>query len=125
MNYQPVYDSILKIGSQELIPIGEHYRFSIKDVMPHTGYKFKFGLRDRVIKTMVERGKRLEVVFADHPDISFNMNPIEWLNKGEQKKQVGLFKNDPMTFYWYYVDFNGRIANRKEAKDQLTLTEFD
>lgn len=41
---KPAYDNVLKIGSQELVPIGEGYRFVIQDVMPETGYKFKFGM---------------------------------------------------------------------------------
>ena len=117
VNYQPAHDSILRIGSQDLIPIGDHYRFVIKEIMPEKGFKFKFGIRDRIIKEMTKRGKRLAVRFSDAPELEINMNHIDWFNKKDVKKQKGMFK-DPMTFYWYYVDFNGNLVNKREKQPE-------
>ena len=118
---RPAHDSIIRIGSQDLIPVGGHYRFVIKEVMPEKGFKFKFGIRDRIVYEMVKRGKRLSVSFSDHPELEINMNPIEWLTKGDKKLQKGLFKNNPMKFFWYYIDFNGNLTNKKQAQGQQIL----
>ena len=118
---RPEYDTVLMIGSQQLLPVGNGYRFVIREVMPEKGFKFKFGIRDRILDEMIKRGKRLSVSFSDHPDLEIDMNPIEWRNKGEKKLQNGLFKNNPMKFYWYFVDFNGNLTNKKEAQGQLVL----
>ena len=113
---KPVYDSILRIGSQSLIPVGNHYRFVIEETMPHTGCKFKFSIRERIIQEMIKRGIRLEVRFAEHPDISFNFNPIQWKNLGEKKYEVKLFKNNPMPVFYYYVGFNNQLVNKPDTK---------
>ena len=120
MNYKPAHDSILRIGTQDLVPIGDSYRFVIREVMPERGFKFKFGIRDRILEEMVKRGKRLSVSFRDHPKLEITMNPIEWKNKGEKKLQKGMFK-EPMKFYWYFMDFNGNLTNKKQAEGQLVL----
>jgi hypothetical protein len=112
----PAYDNIIKVGSQELVPIADYYRFVLQEVMPEKGFKFKFGIRDRVIDECLKRFKRLEVRFSEFPDLSFNLNPLEWQNLGEVKKQIGLFKNDPMKFYWFFVGFNNQLVPAREKQ---------
>jgi len=105
-------NSVLKIGSQELLPVGDRYRFSIKETLPHQGCKFKFSIRKRIIYEMFKRGTRLEVVFPEFPDIQICNNPVAWQNKGEFKQEVKLFKNNPMPVYYFYVDFNGELTHK-------------
>lgn len=111
---------IIKIGSQELYDIGDRLRFNISEVMPHKGYRFKFGIRDRVLKEAIKRFKPLEIVFSQHPDMSFMMNPVRWMSIGEEKEQPGYFK-EPMKFYWFYITLNGEITKHKQPEGQLTL----
>ncbi len=111
---KPAYDSILKIGTQDLIPIGDTYRFVIQEIMPHKGFKFKFGIRDRVIQEVLKRGKRLSVAFSERPEIEFTMNPLKWMSMGEEKKQKGLFKDRPMRFWWFYVNFRNEIDKPRQ-----------
>jgi len=116
-------NTVLKIGSQELIPLGNRYRFSIHEVLPHTGCKFKFSIRKKIIDEMFNRATRLEVVFPEFPDIQINMNPVEWKNKGELKSEVKLFKERPMPVYYFYVDYKGELTTKpvREVAGQLQL----
>ena len=111
-------DKVLQIGSQTLIPIGDTYRFVITETMPHVGYKFKFGIPNKILKEILRRGRYLEVTFGEHPEISFTMNPLRWMNLGEVKEQVGNFKNLPMKFYWFYVSLGGEVVPYKQAVGQ-------
>ena len=117
----PAHDTVVKIGSQELIPIGEHYRFVIEEVLPHKGFKFKFSIRDKIIDLVVSKGKRLEVRFKEFPDLSFNLNPIEWLTLGKKKKEIKLFKNFPMILFYYFVGFNNELAKKPNPNGQGLL----
>jgi len=113
---RPIYDSVIRIGSQEIIPLGDYLRFVIDKVLPCPGFKFRFGIRKRIIDEVTKRGKRLEVRFNEFPDISFNLNPIQWLNLGELKKEVKLFKNSPMQIYYFYVGFNGELVTKRQLQ---------
>lgn len=114
-------DHILEIGSQQLIPMNDCYRFVIREVLPQKGYKFVFGIRKRIIDEMITRATRLEVIFTQFPEIVFKFNPIEWKAKGKLKKEVKLFKATPMPIYWYYVAFNGELTKEKQPEGQLSL----
>lgn len=114
-------DTILRIGSQELIPLDDCYRFVIHEVLPQKGYKFVFGIRKRIIDEMIKRATRLEVIFTQFPEITFKLNPIEWLAKGKLKKEIKLFKDSPMKIMWYYVAFNGELTRKRQPEGQVSL----
>src|SRR3990167_8094211 len=111
MNRLP--NTVLRIGNQELIPMGYHYRFSIRRTMPERGFKFKFGIRERILDEMIERGTNLEVVFPEFPKIKFNENPAKLKEIGKRQKQVGFWKDNPFWHYWFFVDFKGDLARRQ------------
>ena len=116
-------NTILLIGSQKLIPIGDHYRFVIAETLPHTGFKFKFSVRERILDEMIKRGTRLAVGFEEYPTLEINENPLYWKNIGEFKREVKLFKDHPMPIRYYYVIFIGELApkNAKQLAGQPTL----
>lgn len=112
---------IIKIGNQELYDIGERLRFTIKGILPKKGFAGQFSLRDKVVNEAVARGKHLEVVFEDRPELTIMHNPIFWKNMGEPKKQVGYYKDNPMTLFWYNIDFRGEISKEKQNENQEVL----
>ena len=114
-------DTLLQIGSQELVPLGDCYRFVIREVLPSKGYKFTFSIRKRIVDEMIKRATRLEVIFTEFPEISFKMNPFDWLTKGKLKKEVKLFKDRPMDLYYYYVAFNGELTPQRQPEGQGVL----
>lgn len=114
-------DTLLRIGSQELIPMEDCYRFVIQEVLPQKGYKFVFGIRKRIIDEMISRATRLEVIFTEFPEISFKLNPLDWKAKGKLKKEVKLFKSQPMSIYHYFVAFNGELTREKQPEGQEVL----
>ena len=114
-------DTILRIGSQELIPLDDCYRFVIHEVLPQRGYKFGFGIRKRIIDEMITRATRLEVIFTEFPDISFKLNPLDWLARGKLKKEIKLFKNHPMKLMFYWVAFNGELTRKRQPEGQVSL----
>lgn len=94
---------------------------SIKDIMPHPGTHGKFGIRDKVLQEVLKRGKHLEVVFKERPELIFKMNPLRWGLLGEKKKQVGLYKSDPMVFLWFYIGLNDELSAPTADPNQEVL----
>ena len=117
MTNRPAHDTILKIGSQELLPIGDYYRFVIRETLPHKGYKFKFGIRDKLLKIVACKGKRLAVSFSEHPGLEFVHNPIRWLALGRPHYETKLFKDRPMLMHYFYVNFRDEVE--KPAQEKL------
>ena len=111
-------NTVIKIGSQVLLPIADHYRFVIHDVLPERGFKFKFGVRDRIIDYVISKAKHLEVRFKQFPDLSFNLNPIQWKALGKRQKQNGIFKNQPITFYCFFVDYKWDLTQKKHKQNE-------
>lgn len=119
MNYPD--PKIIRIGSQELFDIGDRIRFNISKVLLRKGYKFTFSIRDRILKEVLKRGKPLEVVFDEFPDITFMHNPIRWQTLGEEKKEVKLFKDAPMKLFYFRVDFYGNLTKQESDERQMQL----
>jgi len=117
-------NTIIKIGNQPLLPIADHYRFRIYKTMPERGFKFKFGIREKIIDYVISKGKHLEVVFPEFPSIILNENPIRWKALGKRQKQVGLWKDNPFWLYWYYVDFKGDLTQKKNKNIEGQKTLF-
>lgn len=113
--------AILKIGQMEFIPMADCYRFTIQKVLPQKGYKFAFSIRKRAIDELIRRGSRLEIVFAEHPELSFKENPLTWKNLGKLKKEVHNFKDLPMSIYYYYVNYAGQISRLKQPHGQEVM----
>ena len=111
-------NTIIKIGNQPLLPIGNHYRFRIYKTMPERGFKFKFGIREKIIDYVISKGKHLEVVFQEFPDIILNENPIRWKALGKRQKQVGLWKDNPFWIYWFYIDFYGNLTKKQNKQNE-------
>lgn len=78
---QPAHDTVLRIGSQDLVPFGDSYRFVIQEVMPHKDFMFKFSVRDRILKEVLNRGKRLEVTFKEFPTLALRTTPFNGCSK--------------------------------------------
>jgi hypothetical protein len=113
--------TIIQIGNQELYDIGDRIRFTIKEVLPCRGYAGQFGLRDRVVEEAIKRAKPLEIMFAEHPEWHVIMNPIKFKALGKLNKQVGYYANDPMKFYWFFLNGRGEITKQKQTAEQAFL----
>jgi len=113
---KPAYDNIIQVGTQDLMPIGDSYRMVIKEIMPHKGTHGKFGIRDKILDTVLRKGKRLSVTFRERPGLEFTMNPIRWMSMGEEKQQVGLYKDTPMRFWWFYINYRDEIKKPEQER---------
>ena len=113
----------IRIGNQIILDYGDSLSYKIDKVLLHKGFKFTFGLRDKLINYAVSKAQRLQVSFKEFPDIKFKLNPIEWISLGERRKQNGYYKNDPMYFYFYYVNRFGNLVKKKQVDhvEQTTL----
>jgi len=120
MSYWP-NPTLIQIGSQTLADIGDRLRFVIHDILPVRGFYGQFGIRDRIIEEAIKRAKPLEVLFEQREDWSILQNPIAWKAMGKVKKQVGYYKDRPMTFYWYFLDKYGRLTKEKQQQEQEVL----
>lgn len=109
------------IGNQELYLDQDKAVYTINEVLPQKGYKFAFGIRDRVFQECLKRGKKLEIKFKEHPNITFTENPIKWQMLGKEKKEVKNFKNRPMTLFYYFVDFQGQLTKKESDEHQTVL----
>lgn len=109
---------IIQIGNQTLYDLGDRIRFKIKEILPVRGFAGQFGLRDRIIEEAIKRAKPLEIVFEERPEVTIFMNPIKFKAMGKKKKQVGYYANDPMTFYWYFLNSRGELTKKKENISQ-------
>lgn len=109
---------IVQVGNQDLYDLGDRVRFKINEILPCRGYAGQFGLRDKIIEEAITRAKPLEIVFAERPEITIFMNPIKFKAMGKVKKQVGYYKDRPMTFFWYFLNFRGELTKLKSHKEQ-------
>lgn len=112
---------VITIGNQTLYDIGDRIRFKIREILPCRGYAGQFGLRDKIIEEAIARAKPLEIVFDERPDWTILMNPIKFKALGKTKKQVGYYKNRPMTWYWFKLNFRGEITKEKAVERQAFL----
>lgn len=118
---RPWEQRIIKIGNQDLYVLEDRVRYSINEVLPAKGFKFQFSLRDRVLREALRVAKPLEIVFQEFPEITIMHNPIRWLALGKMKQEVKNFKNHPMVFYYYNVDWRGEISKKPSAENQEVL----
>ena len=112
---------VIRIGAQEVWDIGDRLRFVIKKVMLHRGYAFKFGIRDKVLREAQIRNKPIEFIFEQHPQIHFLNSAEHFMELGQLKNQVGYRADDPMKFYWFFVDFKKNLTKVETNKEQLQL----
>ena len=112
---------IIQIGSQQLYDIGDRLRFTIKDILPVKGYYGQFGIRDRIIEEAIKRAKPLQIMFEQREDWVVMHNPIYYKAVGKLKKQVGYYKDNPMNFYFFYINNRGEITREKENQEQGVL----